>query len=476
MTSTLDGAAQWREVISRKYFPTIALLSMAVWLHAANSMLTATTLPSAVEEIGGLHLVSWAFALYLLGSIMAAAAVSLFVVKHGLKATMQSAAVVYGIGCIICASAPMMEILLIGRTLQGLGGGALVALAYISQNRLFPNHFIPKIVAVISIVWMTSALCGPFIGGALATVGLWRWAFWSFALQTLCLMIAIYFLLKAETPALAVKKERIPWVRLCALAVAILSISLAGTGLDILPATGLTLLGCLALGIFLVRDKNATSSRMLPRETTNFNHDIGNGIAMTFTFCLSIMSLLVYGPLILIQLYDLTPLAAGFIVMVETLAWGVAAVLFSGINPSRDHILIRSGGFLVVTGLLCQALFLPHGPLWAVVISAAVGSGGFGMMWGFIIRRIAYAADEEEKDKAASLLPTAQQLGFALGAALSGLIANGFGLSETISREGMKLVAFWVFAGFVPVALLGNVFAWRFTQRSRPTLTLSDSG
>ena len=43
---------------------------------------------------------------------------------------------------------------------------------------------------------------------------------------------------------------------------------------------------------------------MLPVETTNFNHEIGNGIAMTFLFCLSIMSFLIYGPLILMHLYD----------------------------------------------------------------------------------------------------------------------------------------------------------------------------
>ena len=49
------------------------MLCVGVWLHAASSMLAAITLPSAVREFGGGELIGWAFALYLLGSILAGA-------------------------------------------------------------------------------------------------------------------------------------------------------------------------------------------------------------------------------------------------------------------------------------------------------------------------------------------------------------------------------------------------------------------
>ena len=34
-------------------------MALALWLHASNSMLTATTMPSAVDEIGGSPVVSY---------------------------------------------------------------------------------------------------------------------------------------------------------------------------------------------------------------------------------------------------------------------------------------------------------------------------------------------------------------------------------------------------------------------------------
>ena len=91
-------------------------------------MLGATTLPSAVTEFAGAHLVSWAFTLYLLGSILAGLAVGLLIAHSGLKTALLGTATLYGIGSAICALAPNMELMLLGRLIQGLGGGGLVAL------------------------------------------------------------------------------------------------------------------------------------------------------------------------------------------------------------------------------------------------------------------------------------------------------------------------------------------------------------
>jgi hypothetical protein len=178
------------------------------------------------------------------------------------------------------------------------------------------------------------------------------------------------------------------------------------------------------------------------------------------------MSFLVYGPFILMKLYGLTPLTAGLIVMLETLAWGSAAIIFSGTDPLDEPRMIRIGSAVVVAGLIGLAWILPKGPVWAIAVIVIFSNGGFGMMWGFIIKRIIGAASATEKDRAASLLPIAQQTGFALGAALCGLIANSLGVSEQMSDEGLRSVAFWLFAGFIPIALIGNVTAWRFVAKS----------
>jgi MFS family permease len=426
MNAPGNPEVSWRVLLNRQYLPRLATMALALWLHASNSMLTATTMPSAVGEIGGLNLISWTFALYLAGSISAGASVSLLVAKLGLKATMIRAGMVFSIGCVVVATAPNMPVLLVGRVLQGLGGGGLIALVYISQDRFFPDHLVPRTVAFLSSVWMAAAFSGPVIGGAFATVGEWRLA------------------------------EPIPIVRLLLLSASILLVSISGAYYHPLATPLFILLGCMALLLFVIRDRHAGRARMLPAEVIDFSHAIGNGILATFLLCISI------GPLILIELYGMTPLQAGFVVLLESLAWGSAAILFSGIRHEFEPLLIRIGGALVLFGLVAMALVLPRGWLWSVVFAVIVLNGGFGMMWGFIIKRIVAAAPPAEKDRTASLLPITQQIGFALGAALCGLVANSLTISGGPAAADFRLIGFWLFAAFVPFALLGNLMLWRF--------------
>lgn len=469
MNSSTVPTASWRELLHRQYLPKLATMALALWLHASNSMLTATTMPSAVDEIGGLRLISWTFALYLAGSITAAASISLLVANYGLKSTMIRTALVFTLGCGVVAAAPNMPVLLLGRILQGLGGGGLIALVYVSQDRFFPNHLVPRTVAFLSSVWMMAAFSGPLIGGAFATAGAWRLAYWAFAAQGLLLVPAVHFLLRSSAANLQMTADPVPIVRLSLLSAAILLVALSGAYYHPLGSPVLIVLGCLAIVLFVLRDRTAARSRMLPAEVIDYTHIIGNGIASILLLCISIMSFLVYGPLILIELYGLTPLQAGLIVLLESLAWGTAAILFSGLRRDLEPALIRCGAALVLLGLIAMAIVFPRGWLWAVVFSVLLMNGGFGMMWGFIIKRVIAAAAPADKDRTSSLLPITQQTGFAIGAALSGLIANRFGIAEALptdvaSLERMRYVAFWLFAGFVPLAIVGNLMAWRFVS------------
>ena len=455
----------WREILTRAYLPQLLTLCLAIWLHAASSMLTATTMPEAVADIGGLRLISWAFALYLMGSIVAATAISTCVASHGLRRTMMASTLVYTLGCVICAAAPTMPVLLVGRTVQGLGGGALVALVYIAQDRFFPNRMVPRIIACLSVVWTASALCGPLIGGAFANAGLWRFAFWAFALQSLLLAAAVHPLLARTHAVAALQARPIPVLRLAFVAGAILTISFAGTVASTAFAAALVVSGCVCLAMFVARDSTAGRTRLLPSRATDLGHPVGCGIAMTFLLSLSMMSFLVYGPILLIRLYSLTPLEAGLVVVTETLGWGAGALFLSGVAPPHEGRLIRVGSAMLAAGLAAQAWFMPYGPLWLIVASAFFGTAGFGMMWGYIIKLVVAHTGREDRERAGSLLPGAQQTGFALGAALAGIIANALDFEQMTRIEEYRAAAFWLFAAFVPPALIGNLIAWRFGNR-----------
>ena len=441
------------------------VLCLGIWLHAASSMLAATTLPAAVPEIGGEVLVAWAFSLYQLGSILAGAATGLMVARTGVRIALLGGGVLYGTGSALCALAPEMSLLLGGRLLQGVGGGWLVALTYLVINRQFASAEIPKYVAFTSAVWSVSAFCGPLLGGSFAGLGLWRLAFWAFTVQAGLFVVAVAIFFSADERESAAEFESLPLLRLALIASAVLCVSMAAADYHLVGSPLLCTIGLSLLITFLAIDRRSPGARMYPRDALDPRRSVGAGILFVFLASAASMSFLVYGPFLLISRFELTPLQAGYVVVLESVSWGLAAVAFARFNVAPETRLIRFGSIFITLSLLGFAATIPDGPLWAVIPWPVMQGAGFGMMWGFIVRRMVAAVPAAERDLASSALPTTQQIGFAVGAAAVGILANANGFTAPMSDELAKTVGFWLFAGVVPLALLANGAAWRLTRR-----------
>ena len=225
MTNALNDTG-WRQLLTGDNATKIAVVSLGVWLHAADGLLVATMIPAIVADIGGAQLIGWTFALYEIGSIAAGASAAHLLRHVGLRQVMTGAAVVYLVGCAISALAPSMPVMLAGRVFQGLGGGGLMALSFVAVARLFDALLMPRIMAAVSALWGVSAFVGPLVGGLFAGAGLWRWAFWAFAAQA-----ALLGLWLARTRAVELAPEgsdndtRFPATRLALLATGVTAIA-----------------------------------------------------------------------------------------------------------------------------------------------------------------------------------------------------------------------------------------------------------
>ena len=151
----------WRELLTREHAPALFLVCTGVWLHAADSLIVATMMPAIVAEIGGQTLIGWSVALYEVGSIVAGAASGVLALRYGVRVPMGWAAALFAIGCAISALAPAMWVVLLGRWVQGIGGGGLVALSFVAAGVFFPPRLIPRALAAVSLLWSTSAFLGP---------------------------------------------------------------------------------------------------------------------------------------------------------------------------------------------------------------------------------------------------------------------------------------------------------------------------
>ncbi|WP_265518576.1 MFS transporter [Nitratireductor luteus] len=460
--ATPPADAGWAGILKTGYLGQFALLCLGIWLHAADALVVATAMPAAVAEIGGDRFVSWALSLYLLGSILSGAGAALCATAFGLRRAFVIAALVYAAGCATSAMAPEMMVMLAGRLAQGLGGGLLVALTYVAIQRLFPREMWPRLIALMSAIWGAAAFTGPLIGGFFADLGLWRWAFWSFGIQALVLAILVPALMRPSAPRSG-HPPRFPLVRLVLLSASVLLVAAAGVTLS--PATSLPMLagGAAFFVLFLKNDANRGTERMFPASAFSMDSMLGAGFIANLALGAAAMSLTVYGPFILNRIHGVSALGVGLIIAAESIAWSLAAVAFAGVGEAGEKYLIRVGALMILLAITVLGPLMAEGPIWAIALAAIAQGAGFGMLWGFLIRRVVAAAAEKERDSASAAMPTTQQIAFALGAALSGIVANMAGFTEG-SNASMENVALWVFAAFVPIAALGAGAAWRVTR------------
>jgi MFS family permease len=457
----------WRVLVHSELFGRLALLCFGVWLHAADGLMVATIIPSIIADIGGATLIAWTFALYEIGSIVAGAASALLAMRYGLRIAMSAAAMLYMLGCLVSAMSPDMPFMLAGRLAQGLGGGGLVAISFVSVVRLFPRELVPRAVAALSLVWGVSAFSGPLVGGLFAELQFWRGAFLIFALQAAALSLWIFLTLREPAGGGTVQDGKyFPGWRLCALSLGVVAIASAGINVSLTTSPILVCTGIGFLVLFLHLDAKQSLRRLLPRQPFDPRHGVGAALLMVFCFTASTIAISVYGPVLMTILLDASALTAGYVLALTSIGWSLAAVVTSGAREQYDSVLVFGGMCVLSISIVGFIIAVPNGPLALVALFAFLEGAGFGMAWTFILRMTTAMAADDERDRIASALPTVQRLGYAVGASYMGIVANALGFTNNLQPAIAHSIGTWLFMMCLPLAGIGLAACLAFVRHS----------
>ena len=100
-------------------------LMVGMFLSALNQTIVATALPTIGRDLGDFDNLSWVIISYLLSSTVVSPLYGKLSDIHGRRPMMLAALGLFIAGSAVSAVARDMTILIAGRTLQGIGGGAL---------------------------------------------------------------------------------------------------------------------------------------------------------------------------------------------------------------------------------------------------------------------------------------------------------------------------------------------------------------
>jgi MFS family permease len=449
-------------------------LASGVGLQALETFIGSTLLPSVVRDIGGLELFAWNTTVFIVASIMASIFAAVRPLRLGPRGIYLFAAFGFGLGSLICGLAPNMEVMLLGRAVQGFGAGLLTAMSYSMIRLMFPQELWGRAFALISSVWGVSTMIGPAVGGVFAAYDAWRLAF--FVLVPCAALLGLLALRVIPRSSGEAGMARFPVLQIMLLIGAVLAISVASILTEgvVLPTllVGLAVLAILALGVIDQHREN----HLFPRGTFR----LGSGLAGLFAAMLLLNMAIVsdmFVPLFVQQLHGQTPLIAGYMVALVAVGWSAGSIVVSNWTGARERLVLVLGPTLQLLGLVGLALFLGIDnsagailPLLPVGVALLLLGSGIGISWPHISARLLHAAPAGEGDLTSASISMVQLFASGFGAAVAGVIVNAAGLASKDGVDGVIAASNWLYWLFALAPLLALPVIWSIARVGRPAV------
>jgi EmrB/QacA subfamily drug resistance transporter len=153
-------------------------LMLTMFLAALDQTIVATALPTIGKQFQDVSNLSWVITAYLLAATAVAPVFGTLSDIYGRRAMIVTALSLFIAGSVLCALAPSMPVLIIGRGLQGLGGGGIMPIVQTVISDVVTPRERGHYQAYFSGVWMAAGIGGPVLGGIFAEHLHWSMIFW----------------------------------------------------------------------------------------------------------------------------------------------------------------------------------------------------------------------------------------------------------------------------------------------------------
>lgn len=345
-----------------------------------------------------------------------------------------------------------MPVMLLGRVIQGAGGGILLTLSYSMVHIVFPQHLWSRVLAMMSSMWGMATLLGPALGGVFAEYDIWRGAFWCLVVVGIPYLWLTWRILPAKNPHENCPQQPIPLQALLLLSCAVLAISLGSLSQDkFIPIGGMFIAVLLCARLMVIERRGHNT--LFPSGTFRFSAQLAP-IYLTMALLGLSVQTEVFVPYFLQILHGVAPLLSGYLAALVGAGWSSAAIASSSLKPTVAVRIIRFAPLFTLVGLTTLALFITKiiaieaFQVWIICIGLFITGASIGAAWPHLLTRVLQVSAGSESQKASSAITTLQLFSTAFGASLAGMIANLAGLSSPGGIEGAQSASIWLFILF----------------------------
>ncbi|MGW5371034.1 MFS transporter [Streptomyces sp. NPDC004009] len=456
-------------VLGREYRALSVGIVSVVLLIAFEATAVGTAMPVAARELDGLALYAFAFSGYFTTSLFGMVFAGQWSDRSGPLGALTTGIAAFAAGLVVAGTAGAMWVFILGRAVQGLGGGLVIVALYVVVGRAYPERLRPAIMAAFAAGWVVPSIVGPLASGAVTEHLGWRWVFLGIpVLVVLPLALALPQIhRRAAGPvdggdgAASFDRRRIRLALAISLGAGLLQYAAQDLRwLSLVPGlAGAALLVPAVLGL-------------LPRGTYRAARGLPSVVLLRGVSAGSFIAAESFVPLMLVTQRGLSPTLAGFSLAAGGLTWALGSWVQSRprVEPYRERLM--TGGMVLVAAAIVTApsVLLHSVPVWTVAV--AWGFGCFGM--GLVISSTSVLLLKLSAPSQAGANSAALQISDALanvvllaatGAAFAALGGGSAAATTSATASGGSHPAAFA-AVFLPMAAVALAGAW-VTRRLR---------
>jgi EmrB/QacA subfamily drug resistance transporter len=406
--------------LARRRLVSAACL-LAQFMAAVESTIVATAMPTIVGDLGGFHLFSWVFAAYLLAQAASTPVYGRLADLYGRKRVFQAGTALFLAGSLACGFAWGMVPLIVFRTLQGLGAGAIQPIAWTVIGDLYAPAERARMQGWLSSVFGASAITGPAIGALIVERLHWSLVFWINLPIGILTATMLGILLEEK---LAPARRRVDasgavllMIGIGALLAALVEAESLGAG----TIAVLVALGATALGAFVVIERRVVEPIVPYRLWRRPIIAIGNFGSLAIGVVMMCNN--AYLPAYVQGAMGRSPMVAGFTLGASSVLWSLGTVLSARlmIRTSYRATGIAGSVIMMMGAAVLLALEPSRGPLWAAAGAATLGLG-MGFCNTTFVVAVQTAVGWAERGAATSANLFMRTIGQSLGAAFFGMV------------------------------------------------------
>lgn len=404
---------------------TIAMM-VATFLAAIEVTIVSTAMPRIVSDLGGIKLISWVFAIYLLTTAVTTPIYGKLSDLFGRKIIFTIGTVLFLIGSMLSGLSQSMEQLILFRALQGLGAGAVLPVTFTIIGDMYSFEERAKIQGFFSGVWGVAGIIGPLVGGFFVDTLSWRWIFYINVPVGLVSIVLVWIYLHESFEK---KKKHIDYWGALTFTIGMTSLlyALLSGGQtyawDSAEIIGLFAITAISLILFFYIEARSPEP-MLPLQLFKSRVIVIANLAGFFTSAI-LIGLNAYLPLWIQGILGQGATNSGLTLTPMSIGWPLGAILGGRLMlkiGSRMTNLI--GMIALVAGSLWLSTVSLTTPQWIFVLIMLVVGFGFGFSVTVLSVVVQSAVDWSMRGAATSSNAFVRTLGQTLGIAVMGTFFN----------------------------------------------------